>query len=94
MLFTGFFGLQNRIFGKFVGFFIWKCLEAPINDDEFLDNSMIRDYCKCLLPNKYFLVPEILEMKHILGISMSKSMQKLPIFKVHPHLKCPIKKVC
>ena len=42
VLFTGFFGLQNRIFGKFVGFFIWKCLETPINDDEFLGNSMIR----------------------------------------------------
>ena len=42
VLFTGFFGQQNRIFGKFVGFFIWKCLEAPINDDEFLGNSMIR----------------------------------------------------
>ena len=41
VLSNGVFGLRNRIFGKCFVLFTWQCLEAPIDENEILGNSMI-----------------------------------------------------
>ena len=78
MLSSGIFGLRNRIFGKFFGFFYLATFGNTSDLDEILGNSMISDmnFDKAHSDNFFFITSSSLESSTYIPMYLYNTVKK------------------